>query len=288
MIDKTPPTVSNLTPTEFGILDGLRVYRFLTVAQMEKLGIGKQKGQITHVLPDMVRSHKPSIGKIVPGTLPKLGRLPNVYYLTEHGAATIADANTLDHDKVKYPKRVTMTSVHFWHRAHAIDCHIAVRKWAEKNNNRLDYYHDYFEYTGSNRSKTASPQRSVNRVEYSGGSIIPDAIFQLTDDANRSRFCALELYNQNRPQRTFEKMLEYCHAISEKALTQAFNYPHMPRILMVFDLDAALITHLARAREHASLKGFHKFFYFKVLQDMEANFLTGWQRLDGLERVSLF
>jgi len=283
----TEHLISNLTATEFGILNGLRLYRFLNVPQMEKLGIGKQKGQITHVLPDMVRRNKPTIGKIVPGTLPKLGRLPNVYYLTEYGATKLAEALAIDHEKIKYPKRVTMTSIHYWHRTHAVDCHIAVQKWLEKNNNRVDYYHDYFEHAGSNR-KSNSVQRSVTRVEYSGGSIIPDAIFQLTDDQSRSRFFALEIYNQNRPQRTFEKNLEYCHAIGENALTQAFNYPHMPRILMVFEHDAALLIHMERAAKHSGIQGFHKFFYFKVLEDLEAEFLTGWKMLDGTKNAKLF
>ena len=78
----TTPPILNLTPVVFGILDGLRAYRFLTVQQMEKLGIGKGKGRITHVLPDMVKANNPYIGCIVSGTLPKLGRLPYVYYLT--------------------------------------------------------------------------------------------------------------------------------------------------------------------------------------------------------------
>ena len=276
-----PSPIANLTPTEFGILEGLRVYRFLTVPQMEKLGIGKQKGQITHVLPDMVRRNKPYIGRIVPGTLPKLGRLPNVYYLTEHGAMTIADAQMLDRDTVKYPKRVTMTSVHFWHRTRAIDCHIAVQKWAAQHHHRIDFYHDYFDYTGSNRSKTKAPQQSVTRIAFSGGSIIPDAIFQLTDDSNKTRLCALEMYNQNRPQRTFEKMLEYCHAISEHALINAFQYPSAPRILMIFELEAALTSHLARARQHPSLKDYHQFFFFKTLADFEGDFHTGWRTLNG-------
>jgi hypothetical protein len=246
--------ISNLTPTEFGILNGLRIYRFLNVPQMEKLGIGKKKGQITHVLSDMVKRNKPAIGKIVPGTLPKLGRLPNLYYLTEYGAMQIADALQLDHDKVKYPKRVTTTSVHYWHRTHAIDCHIAVQKWADLHNNHVDYYHDYFEHAGSNR-KSDTVQRSITRVEYSGGSIIPDAIFQLTDDHNKSRFFAFEVYNQNRPQRTLEKNIEYCHVLSEKALTQAFNYPYMPRILMVFERDADLMIHMSRVAQHPAMHG---------------------------------
>ena len=194
----------------------------------------------------------------------------------------------IDRDKVKFPKRVSTTSVHFWHRVHAVDCHIAVQKWANMNNNRLDFYYDYFEYTGSNRSQSKAPQRSITRVDFSDGSIIPDAIFQLTDDTEKARFHALEIYNQNRPQRTFEKMLEYCHALAEGALTKAFNYPSLPRVLMVFELDAALITHLARAKQHPALKKFLKFFYFTTLGEFEADFRSGWRTLDGDKRVSLF
>ena len=283
-----PAPISNLTPTEFGILDGLRLYRFLTVPQMAKIGIGTRNGQVNHVLPDLVKANKPYISRVVPGTLPKLGRLPNVYFLTERGACIIADALMIDRNKVKYPKRVSTTSVHFWHRTHAVDCHIAVKKWADKNNHCIDFYRDYFEYTGANRSRDMAPQRSVTRVELSDGSIIPDAIFQMTDDAGKSRFFALEMYNQNRPQRTFEKMLEYCHALAEQALTKAFNYPSLPRVLMVFELDAALITHLARAKQHPALKKFLKFFYFTTLQEFESDFRAGWRTLDGDKRANLF
>ncbi len=286
MID--PPAISNLSSITFGILDGLRLYRFLNIPQMEKLGIGKQKGRISHVLPELMRSNKPYIDRIVPGTLPKLGRLPNVYYLTEHGAATIADALSLDRDKVKFPKRVTTTSVHYWHRTHAVDCHISVQKWADINNNRVDLYLDYFEHTGSNRSQNKAQQRSVARVDFSGGSIIPDAIFKLSDDAGKPRFFALEMYNQNRPQRTIEKMLEYCPVLTEGALTKPFDYSHLPRILMVFNLEAALVIHLARAKQNSIIMEFSRFFFLTSLERFEKDFRTGWRTLDGEKLVNLF
>jgi hypothetical protein len=38
----------------------------------------------------------------------------------------------------------------------------------------------------------------------------------------------------------------------------------------------------------ARASGFYRFFYFKVLEDLEADFLTGWKMLDGTKSANLF
>ncbi|MBF0246942.1 MAG: hypothetical protein HQL36_02555 [Alphaproteobacteria bacterium] len=69
--------IRTLTETEFAILDALRVYRYLTVAQMLRIGVTKNRSRLYTVLRGFTGGKRPFVGVMKHGVLPGHGRLPH-------------------------------------------------------------------------------------------------------------------------------------------------------------------------------------------------------------------
>lgn len=160
--------VIKLTETEAGVLNALRIYRYLTAGQMLRVGVCRDQAHLYAVLRDLSAGKRPIIGKLAHGLLPGVGRLPNLFYLTEQGAKLLAAAEDTDLSAISYPHGVVLIRNHFQHRLNSIDCEIAIRQWTEQNDAALDYYYQYFNVTGANRSKTKDRIRSMTKIDMEG------------------------------------------------------------------------------------------------------------------------
>lgn len=125
--------------------------------------------------------------------LPGAGRLPRLYYLTERGAALVAQMIQCDPKAVFYPHGVVSVRHDLLHRIHCVDVEISVRQWADAHANMVNFYLHYFIYTGANRGKANSRRHSVVRIEVPDrDAIIPDAVFRLQDYEGHERLFALD------------------------------------------------------------------------------------------------
>lgn len=268
-----------LTETEFRILDALRVYRYLTVKQLLRLGVTKNQSRLYTVLRGLTGGKRPFIGAMKHGVLPGHGRLPHCHYLTRKGAALLAEALQIDPSEVPYPKSAAPIRTHFFHRLHCIDAEISVRLWAEAEGVTLDFYHSYFDVTGANRSKTMGPRRSLTKIDLKGGNgLIPDAVFQLTWPTGECRLFVMEVYNQNRTKRMHDKLAEYRYALGEGAINKQFDYSHAPRVLAVFENERFLeLTRKRMMGSGAFGKDFAPFFFLGTLEGLKKSFRAGWR-----------
>ena len=272
-----------LTETEFRILDGLRVYRYLTAKQMLRLGVTKNQARLYAVLRGLTEGKRPCVGVMRHGVLPGHGRLPHCHYLTRKGAALLAEALQTDPAEIPYPKSAAPIRTHYFHRLHCIDVEISVRLWAAANGVTVDYYHAYFDVSGANRSKGKAPRRSLTKIDLKDGTgIIPDAVFQLSWPTGEVRLFVLEVYNQNRTKRMHDKLAEYRYALGEGAINRQFDYPHAPRILAVFENERFLdLTRTRMAESGAFGKDFASFFFLATLSQVEDDFQSGWATAIG-------
>lgn len=279
-----------LTETEFRILDALRVYRYLTVKQLLRIGVTKNQSRLYTVMQGLTGGKRPFVGAMKHGILPGHGRLPHCHYLTRKGANLLAEALQIDASEVPYPKSAAPIRTHFFHRLHCVDCEISVRLWAKAHNVTVDYYHSYFDVTGANRSKTKAPRRALTKIDLKNGNgIIPDAVFQMTWPTEECRLFILEMHNQNRTKRIHDKLTEYRYAIGEGAINKQFNYEHAPRILAVFENERFL--ELARKRMQESdafTPDFAPFFFLGTLEGVANHFHNGWKIASAHKFVHLF
>ena len=283
-------TITTLTETEFRILDALRVYRYLTVAQMVRLGVAAQPSHLYAVLRELTGRKRPWVDRIDHGAMPGVGRIPTAHYLTQHGAKVLADALGTDPGDVPYPKGAVLVRHGFMHRLHTIDCEIAVRQWAAEHGHAVDYFLSYFDVSGANRSKSQPRRRALTKIDLADGTgIIPDAVFHLTDGEGTPRLFVLEMYNQHRTKRMADKLAEYRYAIGEHAIERQFDYPHSPRILAVFEDKKALALTQRRLSERVDFGvEFFPFFFFQTLPDLMTDFLNGWTKIEGEKSTKLF
>ena len=279
-----------LTETEFRILDALRVYRYLTAAQMLRLEASKNRSRLYTVLGELTAGKRPFVGVMKHGVLPGHGRLPHTHYLTRHGAELLAEALMVDAATIAYPKSAAPIRTHLFHRLHCIDCEISVRRWAEANAVNVDFYHTYFDVTGANRAKASAHRRALTKIDLADGrGIIPDAVFRLSWPSGEARLFVLEMYNQNRTKRMHDKLAEYRYALGEGAINRQFDYPHAPRILAVFETERFLELTLARMSQSGAFgRDFAPYFFLGTLEGVERDFREGWRKVGVAGAVGLF
>lgn len=275
-----------LTETEFRILSALHLYRYLTAAQMLRLGVTRNRSRLYTVLGGLTEGARPFVGVMKHGVMPGHGRLPHSHYLTRRGAQLLAEALQIDPAEVAYPRSAAPIRTHFFHRLHCIDCEISVRLWAEAAGVTVDFYHSYFDVTGSNRGGSNGPRRALSKIDLADGNgLIPDAVFQMTWPSGEVRLFVLEVYNQNRTKRMHDKLADYRFALGEGAINRQFTYPHAPRILAVFETDGYRDLTLNRMKTSGAFTpDFAPFFFLGTLEGMAQDFQRGWKGVGGEER----
>jgi hypothetical protein len=97
--------VERVTSTELAILDALATYRFLTPAQMLRLGFTRSRRHLYAAIHNIWQRESPLIGALDFGVLPQRGRLPRIHYLLRRGALYLAEAHRSS-EPVSCPSRV--------------------------------------------------------------------------------------------------------------------------------------------------------------------------------------
>lgn len=283
-------TVQTLTDTASRALDALRLYRFLTIDQMVKLGVASRRKSINETLLDLLRRKHPAVARVDHGVLPGKGRLPSLYFLTPDGAELIAAAFGIDAAEIQTPRGVVSIRHDLMHRIHCVDCEIAARQWAERNGQRVSLCSSYFTYTGANRSKGKETRKAVTRVDVTDRpAVIPDVVLKLEDGSGTERLFLLEMFNQYRTKRMADKLAEYRFALGEGAISRAFAYPAAPRILSIFEDEKALENTQKVLSANADFGAeFYPYFFLSTLDGILSDFREGWGKIGDTRRHALF
>jgi hypothetical protein len=279
------------------IMEALSIYRFLSVDQMVRLGIGAKTNiykAINHNLLPQEFVDASLIGSERDETNSQLAKpLPRMFFLTRTGADAYERATSLPPGSIQYPHRPAFNANTQLHRLRLIDCHITIKEWADKNIHIIDFFHlDYSTDVGTDfDTKSPLPPRLTKLLTTQGKPLQPDAIFQLTDPRDMtSRLYIFELYigRKNATNYFVPQLNRHCFAISEDAVKRTFGYEHGERVLVVFnDPGAVDITKAAMLRTGAFTE-FGEHFFLKSYDELTADFRTGWKRLDPTLPNELF
>jgi len=265
----------NVTPTTHNVLEALALYRYMTPAQMLSAGVTKDRSHLYENLRRLSRGQGSPIGAMDFGTLAGHGRLPVVYYLKKKGAEILADAT--QRDNIEYTKHRAKYHNDYFHRIDSVDSHIIIRKWAAQNEIDIDFFRAYYEHRGANHGGTGERLQALTTVWTNYKRITPDAIFKFTTPDGASRLCVLEISRRMETKRVTEQLARHLEAFEDDSFGQAFKYPHMHRLLWVFDSKNALERVQERALTLPTLERWQKAIFFKTLDDVKSNFLAGWQ-----------
>ena len=272
-----------ITDTQTAILAALAQYRFLTVDQMQAIGIntGKSKSHLYRIIADLCGTPA-LVEKYAPIPIHGKGKFPSLHYLTKKGADTLAELRQCDPKRFKFPKGTVRISRMLVHFTRCVWCEIHVRKWAERNSNTVGFYFNDFDTEGDNRTGKGGKLHKLARIDTDKGErLIPDAAFQLTDADGAPRLFLIEVHNEMRSKRIHEKLTEYREAIADGSIQRHFQYDHSPRILTIFEEQKHIGYAIDAMQKGGKFRGWEPYFYFKTLEDLQADFRYGWQTLNG-------
>ena len=188
-------TQAALPDTNLQVMEHLHAYRFLTAPQLLRLGVASHVNSLRRTLRRFETGRK-YVDWAEFGVLPRIGRLPRVYYLTERGARYLAEAWRVEPAEINYPRGVKLFSRDYFHRGATIDFHIELRRFAAQYGLTVEVFHSYFDTAGANRNENPADRlRHLSKVPLEDSFFIPDAIFAVrASDGSRYLF-VLEVYN---------------------------------------------------------------------------------------------
>jgi len=275
--------IERTTPTEIAVYEALATYRYLTTQQMLKLKVSGSERYLYSTLRDLRNRKKRTVGSLDFGAMPTVGRLPILYYLTEHGASILEDYGRA-WETIKHPKRVRLFSSDYFHRIRTIDFQIALRQWAEMNSANVDLFNTYFDF-GQLKGGRAYPK---TRVYWKGGSLVPDALFSFTTEDGKQRLCTFEMHNGGRADRLANQVRQYVEAIHKEAIETVYQYDGAVRVLIVCEkpeTQTALQKIMAKENMAKSIK---QRFFLKPFYELGNDFVDGWESIDGEKSIRLF
>ena len=271
---------------EHAILGALATYRFLTSKQLLELGVTADKSYLHERLRALCRRTPHAIRKLEFGRYPTLGRLHDVYLLTEAGAR-LHDLKAFEAGEMLVPTCEIPWKNDYFHRLSCVDFHMALARWAESNSQQITFYDTYFDpVRGSGKGGKA---KAVTSIKLSSGTVVPDAVFMLTDGLGKKRLCVLEVAKGWRTDRVVKQLARYTVAFREKAIqkaceSKAGEYSSGVRLLLVVDDEKAfeLIQERVLNRHKEVFTSLDLGLMFvRLSEGLADNFDDDWKGFDG-------
>lgn len=288
--------------SHLAVLEALATYRLLTAEQLLRVGVAKNKSHLYSLLrelhpskecerqageaePSLPRRRGLLIGCLGFGNERGRGSRARVWHLTRAGAVKLAELQGAL-EPVFVPAKIEPYASEYEHRTHTIDCHIALRRFAEQADFRLDFVRTYFG-RGDERYGT----RIGYLLDEREATIVPDMVFGLTSAHGISRLFAFELYEGRRTLRAVERLSAYADVIHQEALEKVFGFGDgAAQVIAVFDTPAGerLVRNELTQEKGFISSGFARYFFFKTIDEVTSNFLNDWRQVGKVSTVTLF
>jgi hypothetical protein len=278
-----------LPETNLQIMEYLRVFRFLTPPQMLRLGIASHINSLRRAL-RRFETHRRYVNHTDFGVLPKIGRLPRVYYLTLQGANYLAEAWRVDPKAINYPRGVKLFSRDYFHRTATIDFQIELHLFAEQNRAEVEFFHTYFDTKGSNR--TDNPENRLQRLSKvplgDDGFFIPDGIFSFRAPNGERFLFALEIYNGMDTKRVHQQIEKHFIALGEGKISDIYGHDKAHRVLYIFETHNALRAAVKRfEQDQYFVDQMRPLFALSTLSDIRKDFARNWIYMEK-DRSTIF
>lgn len=270
--------IERVRPTEERILEALATYRFLTSAQLMRLGVTSDRTHLYDTLRTLKRRKPALVRELAYGPAPGIGRPPSLYLLDPNAGPVLADIDPSWHG-LAIPRTVRAITTDYRHRVLCVDFHIALRAWASSTGGRVDLYAAYYDPVPAGGRGRQPHHRT--RVAFPGGVVVPDAILALVDKRGARRLFAFELYAGRRTDRVIEQLETYLRAFAGKALETAYPNEYGIPVLVAFEDREGMDLVRERARDHSGLSGAGASFFLAAVPDFADGFPHAWRRFDG-------
>jgi len=259
-------------------LEALATYRYLTAKQLVSLGIAASPTVARdHVLRKLKQGRYPLIKTKDFGRWPGYGRLPHIHYLSPRGVKYLAEVNSVPEKNIRYPKGGVQFTRDLFHRIAVIDCHIAIRQWANNNSYEVTHAALYFDKQGAQRGQGQVCDTRLDLGKM--GMIEPDGIFVLRRD-DFIMPLILEVHRYPDSGRIAEQLNKHGYGIHIGALNAKYGLGVSPIILSVHEHDYSMLSARKRLRDAKGFEPFAQGFVFNTMAQVKADLEQSWTYAD--------
>jgi len=264
--------ISLLSSKQISIIQLLGHFSILTVEQFIKLGIEKDKGNLSRLLKSLRERRKPLIRKI-----PHLKGIPSKHYLSKYGKEILEQSSTFNTDKeILYFKSILQFETQdMKHRSSLIDIEIELNNLCKSHKIELIFCDRYFD-KGQISAKT-SLKLNTHRF------LIADIIFQLRT-RSQNEFYILELENGLDAKKSFQKCLNYLDLFKTNEISRTYEFDSGFRTLWVFEHESTMKSVQRRISSNVSFDKLQEHFLFKTLEGFLKNTYVSWLNVVLKER----
>lgn len=271
-------TVKMLSAKPLEALHALSIYRFLTVKQFVRLGIGASEASVRkNVLPKLHRTRKPLAKKR------RLGQfLPEVHYLTDHGAKYLSEVYKQPLEEFPYPKgQVQFGAMFTRHRIAQVDFHIGFRQWADSRPDVDILFTDMdFDIIGSRRQGNFVKKTEI-MLPIDSTPIVPDGIFGVEINGV-SRIYILEVHRTTETKAVTAQLKRYMKVLETGAVASKYGLETSPLICSVHMKDNVLRGAKSALMQTEDHSFFRNAFLFNTLDKIRDNIYAKWSFSDDI------
>lgn len=269
------------------VLEAVADYRYLTPAQLQRLGVSRSRAWLWRVLRELEAGERPLLKKLEYGVHPVAGKLPKINCLSAAGATTVAAARGCPPEAIYYPRQLTSRfRSDYFHRTATIDVQIELTRYAEEIG-RLAWFAAYFHKRGANRGTAPGGRlQALTRVELPTGAIIPDGLFRLETATGQDWLFALEVKNGYDTAAVLTQLEGHITALESGALSAQFGFPAAHRVLVVFNgywhgdafkpADAPMYAAMQALAGQRAWSEFRRFFAFSTVERLQRDITGEW------------
>lgn len=263
-----------INPAQEKILIALARYKFLSSRQIERLGICHYVHATTNI-----KSLRDTIGlvdSISIGTIPKMGKISYLNFLTPKGAKLLK--NNTEIEEIQHPKNPNnFFSNDFIHRIGTLDCWINFDIWAKDKGYDIDFVDAYFLKNGAIKNG-GLVSRTMLHLE-DGKYYEPDLIARYTDSENKRHLFVLEFYNDETATRPTKSLKKNLKGLVNGSATEKYNHDRGYRVLAVFQNGNVMKNTIKNIQADPEFLQMKPFFLFKALGNI-TDFGERWSDKD--------
>lgn len=251
-----------LNYNQTAMLEYLSRFRFLTVSQLMRLGISKDRSHVNKLIRGLRTEAKPLIGSTNYGADPVKGKLEAVHHLTALGWKTVQELSR--REGKSYELSGVQAYKDYFHRLNTIDIHIAFHLFCERNEYEIVVWENYFDRLKDGKRGGIA----ATKLELSGGNyLIADALTCVYKNSKPTLF-AIEMYNGKDITRTLKQLKQHAEALADCSVGKVYGLEQAHWVYCVFEEPSLLDSTLEAVSKDPDFEGLRLYFLFRTLEKL--------------------
>jgi len=268
----------NITASQIEIIKSLGKYKYLTISQMDKLKIFKNKVSIYRALAPLKAGKHPLVLAQGFGLIPGYGRLEQILFLSKYAKDLLVDELQMNEKYLKIPTSKTLVSTDYFHRIWTIEFHLQLSLYLSQNKGYVKFFDYYFDKEkNASRSKF---NKAKNRIDINENSkfIIPDGVTKFHTNG-KDYLYLFEQHNGQSVTKIMTQIYNHCLVIKEAGAKEKYDFERNSRVVIVFEYEKVMYSVMQKCKEDISLIKYSDFFLLKSNRMLESNFFQNFYNL---------